>query len=1021
MASKQSPTFRFQAWHISKDFDVESLEENRQMASFVENHVSRQLKGLISIGPVVPTRAYPTLAVARSIRIRLKRPTMDWEGNMRQLSKVELPAIIKRYFKVKLNKTLDFYNAFAEELAPDQIPEYGKVLVSADLQRKVRDVLSRVREEAWGDLAVGIQDGKFNAARFISERSRAPRKRLRGDYYSPRSLTPSTASIRSESPADSIFGIKPNAKLRIATKNLAELHRRRSSSVSSASSVCSLSPVDLEKSKSTVSAMCGTSTFDDESEADVSMSCETPTTSNDGKSTFSFVYDTPSNQSQGQPSSKVSVTCGTTRSKNRVRRTSSVSFVSSPLSTEKSIETEETLSLTFDSSTNETRVHRSSSSISFVPSQVKVEEEIEPEDALQLVLHAPLSRKLTKKTSTVSIVHESIASHEAQAQPTITFEEKEETLLDIDQEIHSPPEFIDESPLDKSEDVSPILRFVDELLSESEPDFEPHSPATPETVKEIKKIDGGESSTFTSIVPGKGVDAEKERIVEQIVELDTPTSISPETPVEKELERGHRLKGDLDVANTEKSVPEPTWDDEEGEITLVEDPELMASTPVKAVPTEKAKPRRSVTFDLQPNVIGDSAIIDEADVVEEPEMVEEPKLKPTPSFACEPVVEPSEEEPESLVYEIPQNLVEEEIIETILPPEVEEEAPDLPEVFAAGSCLAYIMLPQTNLAMIFFQRPDDMIQFGLLSKSDIGRHDVSLCIGSTITRAAANSPLQALKKDGTIALYFQRPIDFAHQRPIIAECKMVQDGDMITWEVRNIDLKMSATLQPRSDIGYKRVLFLESESRPGEVVAASCSQDNKWRVAHTPITMPISTGSFSFTTAGIAGVGGNVSDFFRIRSLNEREVVQCEIEGLRSWPGLGDQEISEAKIQVARKPLNWHGKTPCAFPLSCALVEGNKAALIGVLCRTDDNGLQLYRGHPWWDEFKKPELICKVKDGSNFLYIKDWGDILYLTPDGDMSRAHVTLHRNNSVTVNIHSALKINDAMSMALGEDFFA
>uniref|UniRef100_A0A8H7NKJ8 Uncharacterized protein n=1 Tax=Bionectria ochroleuca TaxID=29856 RepID=A0A8H7NKJ8_BIOOC len=239
---------------------------------------------------------------------------------------------------------------------------------------------------------------------------------------------------------------------------------------------------------------------------------------------------------------------------------------------------------------------------------------------------------------------------------------------------------------------------------------------------------------------------------------------------------------------------------------------------------------------------------------------------------------------------------------------------------------------------------------------------------------------------------------------------MVQDGDMITWEVRNIDLKMSATLQPRSDIGYKRVLFLESESRPGEVVAASCSQDNKWRVAHTPITMPISTGSFSFTTAGIAGVGGNVNDFFRIRSLNEKEVVQCEIEGLRSWPGLGDQEISEAKIQVARKPLNWHGKTPCAFPLSCALVEGNKAALIGVLCRTDDNGLQLYRGHPWWDEFKKPELICKVKNGSNFLYIKDWGDILYLTPDGDMSRAHVTLHRNNSVTVNIHSALKISDA-----------
>jgi hypothetical protein len=81
---------------------------------------------------------------------------MDWEGNMRQLSKVELPAIIKRYFKVKLNKTLDFYNAFAEELAPDQIPEYGKVLVSTDLQRKVRDVLSRVREEVWGDLAVGM-------------------------------------------------------------------------------------------------------------------------------------------------------------------------------------------------------------------------------------------------------------------------------------------------------------------------------------------------------------------------------------------------------------------------------------------------------------------------------------------------------------------------------------------------------------------------------------------------------------------------------------------------------------------------------------------------------------------------------------------------------------------------------------------------------------------------------------------------------------------------------------------------
>lgn len=78
MASKQSPTFRFQAWHISKDFDVESLEENRQMASFVENHVSRQLKGLISIGPVVPTRAYPTLAVARSVSLVLCYLVNTW-------------------------------------------------------------------------------------------------------------------------------------------------------------------------------------------------------------------------------------------------------------------------------------------------------------------------------------------------------------------------------------------------------------------------------------------------------------------------------------------------------------------------------------------------------------------------------------------------------------------------------------------------------------------------------------------------------------------------------------------------------------------------------------------------------------------------------------------------------------------------------------------------------------------------------------------------------------------------------
>lgn len=90
------------------------------------------------------------------IRIRLKRVGHDWERNMKQLSKVELPAIIKRYFKTKLNKTLDFYNAFAEELAPEQIPEYGKVLVSGHLQMKVQEILAKSKGDAWCDLAAGM-------------------------------------------------------------------------------------------------------------------------------------------------------------------------------------------------------------------------------------------------------------------------------------------------------------------------------------------------------------------------------------------------------------------------------------------------------------------------------------------------------------------------------------------------------------------------------------------------------------------------------------------------------------------------------------------------------------------------------------------------------------------------------------------------------------------------------------------------------------------------------------------------
>jgi hypothetical protein len=86
------------------------------------------------------------------IRITLTHATgHDWEKDVQTLAKVELPKIVKKYFRAKLNIKLDFYNAYAEGEDFENV-QLGRALASRSLQQRLRGFLQRVKQKASDDI-----------------------------------------------------------------------------------------------------------------------------------------------------------------------------------------------------------------------------------------------------------------------------------------------------------------------------------------------------------------------------------------------------------------------------------------------------------------------------------------------------------------------------------------------------------------------------------------------------------------------------------------------------------------------------------------------------------------------------------------------------------------------------------------------------------------------------------------------------------------------------------------------------
>lgn len=60
-------TFYFQAWHINRVVSAETWTQNKEIADFVEQHLSPDAKKWLFVKACVPTKERPSLVVPASV------------------------------------------------------------------------------------------------------------------------------------------------------------------------------------------------------------------------------------------------------------------------------------------------------------------------------------------------------------------------------------------------------------------------------------------------------------------------------------------------------------------------------------------------------------------------------------------------------------------------------------------------------------------------------------------------------------------------------------------------------------------------------------------------------------------------------------------------------------------------------------------------------------------------------------------------------------------------------------------
>jgi len=317
------------------------------------------------------------------------------------------------------------------------------------------------------------------------------------------------------------------------------------------------------------------------------------------------------------------------------------------------------------------------------------------------------------------------------------------------------------------------------------------------------------------------------------------------------------------------------------------------------------------------------------------------------------------------------------------------------DFIADGTWMSIATFNDTPWDFLFFQKPDHWIQLALMPK-DCHR---KLILLDCIVQAAKNSPLISAiqRKDHrrVILRLFFLPMDNENRSALKEGTLDFSEGPPFYWSFKNIELPPTAS--PIIQVGLptdfdESMQFLTCVSSSESLISLYEGPDGNWRIVPYPNDIPISPGDYIYHTQ----IPNEAK--IRVRKLRHDSIIQYQFQGLCDWTEL--LSSSPTKIDINHQDIDWHGHTPSQSWDSCQMqiVSDRDASAAGIVCKTIEDKIYLFQGHPWWDKFPRPEFICTVKSGSNFFVSQKSRSLLYISPENEMRKIEFTVKDVGSIT-----------------------
>lgn len=318
------------------------------------------------------------------------------------------------------------------------------------------------------------------------------------------------------------------------------------------------------------------------------------------------------------------------------------------------------------------------------------------------------------------------------------------------------------------------------------------------------------------------------------------------------------------------------------------------------------------------------------------------------------------------------------------------------DFIADGTWMSIATFNDTPWDFLFFQKPDHWIQLALMPK-DCHRKSILL---DCIVQAAKNSPLLSViqRKDHrrVILRLFFLPMDNENRSTLKEGTLDFSEGPPFYWSFKNIELPPTAS--PMIQVGLLPTycdeynLFLTCVSSSESLISLVEGSDGNWRIVPYPNDIPISPGDYIFHTKKPDEAK------IRVRKLRHDSIIQYQFQGPCDWTELLSSRPT--KTDINHQDIDWHGHILSRSWASCQmqLVYGRDISVAGIVCKTIEDKIYLFQGHPWWNKFPQPEFICTVKSGSNFFVSQKSRSLLYISPENEMRRIELTVDDVDNIT-----------------------